>query len=133
MKNGKKSKPFPETQALIDDFLTLSRSSYEEGLGALYAYERQIPKTAASKILGLKEFYGIDDSETLKFFLVHLEADVAHAQATRLLFQELPPEKRGCAEQAAKKIAQSVWTMLSGIQSQTIGPYFNDCSLAIEE
>lgn len=132
-KTVKESKLFPETQALIDDFLTLSRSSYEEGLGALYAYERQIPKTAASKILGLKEFYGIDDPETLKFFLVHLEADVAHAQATRLLFQELPPEKRGCAEQAAKKIAQSVWTMLSGIQSQTIGPYFNDCSLAIEE
>src|SRR5204863_3752786 len=68
----KNSVPTPETKQLIDDFLSLSRSSYAEGLGALYAYERQIPQTAASKIIGLKQFYNIDDQATLKFFLVHL-------------------------------------------------------------
>ncbi|WP_218814238.1 CADD family putative folate metabolism protein [Rickettsiella endosymbiont of Dermanyssus gallinae] len=117
----KNSVPTPETKQLIDDFLSLSRSSYAEGLGALYAYERQIPQTAASKIMGLKQFYNIDDPATLKFFLVHLEADVEHSEATKTLMQELLSLEKIKAEKAAKKIAQSVWDMLSGIQARTIG------------
>lgn len=124
----KNSMPTPETQQLIDDFLSLSRSSYEEGLGALYAYERQIPQTAASKIRGLKQFYNIDDQATLKFFLVHLDADVAHSEATKTLMQELPKVEKINAEMAAKKISQSVWNMLSAIQAQTIGNI--DCEMS---
>ncbi|MES2998090.1 MAG: CADD family putative folate metabolism protein [Pseudomonadota bacterium] len=121
----KNSEPLPETKQLIEDFLSLSRASYEEGIGALYAYERQIPQTAASKIVGLKQFYNIDDQNTLKFFLVHLEADVEHSEATKMLIQSLPSAEKGKAEKAAKKLAQSVWNMLSGIQSQTIGMNVN--------
>ncbi len=120
-KTVKESVLFPETKKFIDDFSSLSKASYAEGLGALYAYERQIPQTAASKITGLKEFYQIEDKATLKFFLVHLEADVEHTEVTRLLIQDLPPEEKIKAEKAAKKIAQSVWDMLSGIQAQTTG------------
>ncbi len=111
---------FPETKQFIDDFLTLSRSSYAEGLGALYAYERQIPQTAASKITGLKQFYNISDEATLKFFLVHLEADVEHAEATKTLIKNLPMEEKIIAERAAKKIAKSIWNMLSGIQTRML-------------
>jgi pyrroloquinoline-quinone synthase len=118
-KTVKNSEPFSETKQLIEDFLALSRSSYAEGLGALYAYERQIPQTAASKIMGLKEFYHIGNKNTLKFFLVHLEADVEHTNATKMLMHELPQEEKIKAEQAAKKIAQSVWNMLSGIHAKT--------------
>lgn len=114
----KDSVPITETKQFIEAFLCLSRSSYAEGLGALYAYERQIPQTAASKIIGLKQFYNIDDEATLKFFLVHLEADVEHSEATKTLMQELSPVEKIKAEKAAKKIAQSVWNMLSGIQSK---------------
>ena len=117
----KDSVPFLETKQLIDDFLSLSHSSYAEGIGALYAYERQIPQTAASKITGLKEFYNIEDPITLKFFSVHREADVEHSKATRMLIQDLPIEEKAKAEIAAKKIAESVWNLLSGIQSKTIG------------
>jgi pyrroloquinoline-quinone synthase len=117
----KNSVAFPETKQFIEDFLGLSYSSYPEGLGALYAYERQIPQTAANKITGLKEFYQIEDKATLKFFLVHLEADVEHAEATKMLIQTLPPEEKNQAEKAAKKIAQSVWNMLSGIHMHTSG------------
>lgn len=109
---------FPETKQFISDFLTLSRSSYAEGLGALYAYERQIPQTAASKITGLKQFYNIADEATLKFFLIHLEADVEHAEATKTLIKNLPMEEKIIAEKAAKKIAKSIWNMLSGIQTR---------------
>ena len=111
---------FPETKQFIDDFLTLSRSSYAEGLGALYAYERQIPQTAASKITGLKQFYNISDEATLKFFLVHLEADVEHAEATKSLIKNLPMEEKIIVERAAKKIAKSIWNMLSGIQTRML-------------
>ncbi|MDQ8039448.1 MAG: CADD family putative folate metabolism protein [Rickettsiella sp.] len=117
----KNSTPLPETKQLIANFLSLSRSSYAEGLGALYAYERQIPQTAASKIAGLKKFYSIEDSATLKFFIVHREADIEHSETTKRLIQELPVEEKINAEKAAKKIAQSVWNLLSGIQAQTIG------------
>ncbi|MBK8545430.1 MAG: iron-containing redox enzyme family protein [Caulobacteraceae bacterium] len=43
----------PETQVLIDAFRTLSRKSYASGLGALYAYESQLPAIAKTKIEGL--------------------------------------------------------------------------------
>ena len=121
VKTVRSSDLFPETKKFIDEFSSLSNSSYAEGLGALYAYERQIPQTAASKITGLKEFYQIEDKATLKFFLVHLEADVEHTEATKLLIQDLPAEEKIKAENAAKKIALSAWDMLSGIQAQTIG------------
>lgn len=117
----KNSAVFPETERFIDEFFTFSRSSYAEGVGALYAYERQIPQTAASKIMGLKQFYHIEDKETLKFFFVHLEADVEHSVATKMLLHDLSPQEKFKAENAAKKIAQLVWDMLSRIQSQTIG------------
>jgi pyrroloquinoline-quinone synthase len=114
------SELFSETKQFIDKFLELSRSSYAEGLGALYAYERQIPQTAGSKITGLKQFYDITDEPTLKFFLVHLEADVEHAEATKILIKNLPTEEKMAAANAAKKIAKSVWNMLSGIQARTM-------------
>lgn len=117
----KNSEQLPETRQLIEDFFTLSRSSYAEGIGALYAYERQIPETAASKITGLEQFYNISDQDTLKFFVVHLKADVEHAKATKELIKCLSADEKLKAEKAAKKIAKSVWNMLSGIQSQTIG------------
>ena len=34
------------TKEMIDNFFRLSRSTYAEGLGALYAYERQVPEIA---------------------------------------------------------------------------------------
>ena len=47
------------TSDLIENFFRLSRSSYAEGLGALYAYERQVPEIAETKIKGLIDYYNI--------------------------------------------------------------------------
>ncbi len=117
----KETKLFPETAQLIDDFKSLSRSSYVEGIAALYTYERQVPYTAASKITGLKKHYGIDDAKTLKFFTVHLHADVEHANATRTLLEQLPENEQIVTENAAIKIADSLWTLLTGILHRTCG------------
>lgn len=57
----------PSTKKLVDEYFDITRSSYASGLGALYAYERQTPSVAKSKIEGLEKFYGINDTKTLKF------------------------------------------------------------------
>ena len=49
------------TKNLVDGYFKLARNSYAKGLGALYAYERQVPAVAESKISGLKAFYDIDN------------------------------------------------------------------------
>jgi pyrroloquinoline-quinone synthase len=112
---------FPETQQLINEFLTLTRSSYAEGLGALHAYERQVPQIASSKIAGLKKFYGIDNPKDILFFTLHMHADVEHAKATAGLLKKLSAEEKILAKKAAKKIALALWDMLTGIQMRTIG------------
>ena len=50
------------TKEMIDNFFRLSRSSYAEGLGALYAYERQVPEIADTKIKGLVDHYDVSSS-----------------------------------------------------------------------
>jgi len=114
--NVKNQRLNPETKNLIDTFWRLCRSSYEEGLGALFAYEQQVPEVAASKIEGLKKFYGIENPETIKFFEVHLEADVWHREAAAVLMDQLSPEKQEKAQRAAKEVANALWGFLDGVQ-----------------
>lgn len=117
----KNAKLFPETQALIDTFLACAKSSYAEGVGALYAYERQIPAVAESKIAGLKKHYNIDAPATLDFFTVHLEADVFHSHATQQLLEDLSPADQAKAQIGANKVADALWNFLSGVQRETMG------------
>lgn len=113
----------PETKNLIDTFMNLSRSSYAEGLGALYAYERQIPEVAESKIAGLKEHYGIEAEDAIKFFNVHLAVDVWHSDATRDLLEKLNEADQQKAALAACKAADALWNFLSGVKRETIDKF----------
>src|SRR5260370_38846728 len=66
----------PETKKLIDTFRSVcGQGSTAEGLGALYAYESQIPSICESKIDGLKKHYGFTRPEHYEYFTVHIEAD----------------------------------------------------------
>jgi pyrroloquinoline-quinone synthase len=109
----------PETEALIETFRRLSRSSYASGLGALYAYESQFPAVAKAKIEGLIENYGIKDEETLRFFRVHETADVEHGAVCRSLLDRLPQNDRREAVAAGEELAGALWTFLSGIEART--------------
>ncbi|MFH0881391.1 MAG: iron-containing redox enzyme family protein [bacterium] len=76
----------PETQALIDHFLsTCRKGSVAAGLVALYAYESQIPAVSRSKIDGLIAHYGITDEQVYRYFTVHEEADIEHSRVEREL------------------------------------------------
>ncbi len=109
----------PETQALIAAFRSLSRRSYAAGLGALYAYESQLPDVSTTKIEGLKRFYGVDDADAIRFFSVHEAADVEHSAVCRQLLDRLSGEDRAEAEAAAAELAGALWNFLSGIQRRT--------------
>jgi pyrroloquinoline-quinone synthase len=105
------------TKALIDGYFNLAKKSYALGLGALYAYERQVPAVAKSKIDGLKKFYNIQDEEGLKFFTVHMKADEWHSEEVADLIMKLSDEQQVEAFDGAVKGAKLLWQFLDGIQA----------------
>ncbi|MEZ5995019.1 MAG: CADD family putative folate metabolism protein [Hyphomonadaceae bacterium] len=109
----------PETENLIETFRSLSRRSYASGLGALYAYESQLPAIAKTKIKGLVERYGVAEPRTLKFFEVHEEADIEHSDVCRELLDALPLSERADAHAAACELAEALRTFLTGMQRET--------------
>ncbi len=118
-----------ETKQLVEGFRKLCNSSYEEGLGALYSYERQVPEVARSKIDGLQKFYGISTDKGLKFFNVHIEADEWHSREVAGLMEKLPAHKRMIAEKAAIEAAKLLWQFLDGMQRMR--GVENTCDMAV--
>lgn len=107
-----------ETQQLIDAFRRLSRRSYASGLGALYAYESQLPQVAKTKIKGLVERYDANEPATLRFFEVHEAADIEHSDVCRELLDALPEAERAEAHAAACELAEALRGFLTGMQRE---------------
>ena len=79
----------PGTQAVVETFREIvGDRPVAESVAALYAYESQVPEIAATKIDGLKKFYGVDSPEGLAYFALHEEADKAHRAAWRNWLEE---------------------------------------------
>lgn len=103
----------PETDTMVNQFYALADQDWRAGLCALYAYEQQVPEVSASKIAGLKDFYGIEDKETLEFFKAHQAYDVEHAaQVATLIERYVEPEM---AKKATRDAAQALWGFLDGM------------------
>ena len=100
---------------MINNFFKQARSSFAEGLGSFYTYERQVPEIAVTKIKGLKKFYGIDSKEGLMFFEVHKEADILHRSECEKLLDTLNDEEKKLAEKGALTTAKFMWNFLSGL------------------
>lgn len=98
---------------LRDTFMDICRSSFEEAIGALYAYESQIPQIATAKIEGLEKNYGIKDAKALEFFKVHEKADVYHSQACEKILAFVPPEHEEKVLAAVEKSTKALWSFLS--------------------
>ena len=107
----------PAIRNVADTFFSLARRSAHEGLGAIYAYESQVPEIAHSKIEGLKSNYAIEDERTLSFFEVHKQADIAHRESIAKLIEALPEEQREEAILAARQAARSLWDFLSDVHA----------------
>ncbi len=105
--------PLPETKTMVDTYYDLAGTDWRDGLCALYAYECQVPEVSASKIEGLKKFYGIDDEKTLEFFTAHQQYDVGHSQQVASLIEKYVDPER--AERATREAAKALSTFLDGM------------------
>lgn len=116
------TQPLPTTTNLVRTMMQYSKdSSFQEGLGCLYAYESQIPEVSRVKIEGLKKFYGIESEEETRFFAVHQEADVLHSQAERDLIEEnTVGELEAKVADAVSGTADALWQFLDGIQENFV-------------
>ena len=103
------------TENLVSGFFKLTKANYAEGLGALYAYERQTPLVAKSKIEGLQAHYNIQDSNALEFFKVHQEADEWHTEQLVKLINKLDDKGKKKVYEGAIKAAKLLWNFLDGI------------------
>lgn len=100
-----------ETEHLLRSFRgACQKDGIIEGLAALYAYERQQPDVARTKIEGLQRCYGVHDEAALSFFKAHQTYDVYHAETEVSLLEKL------CPDEASKELAlKSVETTLGAL------------------
>lgn len=79
----------PGTQTAVQKFREICcERSVPEAVASLYAYEAQVPEIAATKIDGLRKFYGVNAPEALAYFVVHEETDKIHRTAWRNWLEE---------------------------------------------
>lgn len=111
----------PAARELVETFRALAAASPEEGLGAILAYESQVPEVARFKAKALKDFY-LRDAERAetgtRFFAVHEQADVWHTQALEELLESLPAEKKQKAQAAAHAACKALWKFLDRMEPQ---------------
>ncbi len=103
-----------ETKELVNGFTSLSKQSYEHGLGLIFSYECQIPEVAKTKIQGLKKFYNISDTRTLEFFQTHLKVDDWHTEQCSNLIDQVVPENMHKVKEGAEIGAKLLWNFLNG-------------------
>ena len=109
--------PNEATKALVDLYFDVtSESSVAEGVAALYAYERQVPEVAQSKIDGLAKHYDVDDKRSTKFFAVHGVMDIEHSGAEREMLGKLAAGADEAPVVAATARAlEAWWNFLSAV------------------
>jgi pyrroloquinoline-quinone synthase len=113
----------PEMKSLVSTYRHLSsEATLPAALGALYAYESQVPRVASEKLNGLKSLYGADDT-TCEYFALHKTADVHHSNVWHQLITECLENDPDCGEQVLEGVSQgaeALWRALDGIERERI-------------
>ena len=112
-----------KTNEAVATMQKLSGASFEEAVAAMYAYEMELPKISRSKIGGLKKFYGMSSEDATKYFEIHEEADVRHAQVWREILQKLPADLQEKAYNAAVESLKAQNMLLDSVQEKYVGMY----------
>ena len=114
--------PNEATKALADTYFEItSDEPVAAGVAALYAYERQVPQVAGSKIDGLEKHYGITDDRALKFFVVHGVLDVEHSGAERKMLGQLAADTDDePIERATERVLEAWWNFLSAVDQPAV-------------
>jgi len=109
----------PGTQAVVEKFREICGDRpVAEAVAALYAYESQVPEIAATKIDGLKRFYGINEPKGLAYFTVHEETDKAHRAAWRGWLEEHAQGDEDEIVGTAKEALDALWGALDAVHCE---------------
>ncbi|WP_092484612.1 CADD family putative folate metabolism protein, partial [Candidatus Ichthyocystis hellenicum] len=110
----------PGTENLINCFSQICRDEpFYNGLSAMYAFESQIPEVSEQKISGLRNFYGLTDPRSYKFFTVHQEADITHSSEEAEILEKVvdSPEKLSSVGSACQRAADALLGFLDSIDT----------------
>jgi pyrroloquinoline-quinone synthase len=113
-----------KTNQAVANLMALANLTTEEAVATMYAYEMELPKISRSKIDGLKKLYGMDSEDATKYFEIHEEADVRHAQVWREILQRIPPERQESAFNAAIKSLQAQNMLLDSVHEKYVGSLY---------
>ena len=109
-----------KTNEAVAKLMGLAGLPFEEAVAGMYAYEMELPKISRSKIDGLKKFYGMDSEDATKYFEIHEEADVRHAQVWREILQRIPSERHDAVINAAIKSLQAQNNLLDSVHEKYV-------------
>jgi pyrroloquinoline-quinone synthase len=109
-----------KTNESVAKLMELAGLQFEEAVAAMYAYEMELPKISRSKIDGLKKLYGIDSEDATKYFEIHEEVDVRHAQVWREILQRIPLERHEAAINAAIKSLEAQNMLLDSVYEKYV-------------
>jgi pyrroloquinoline-quinone synthase len=108
----------PGTQAVVATFREICGDRpVAEAVAALYAYEAQVPEIAATKIDGLRRFYGIERPEALAYFTIHEETDKAHRAAWRGWLEEHADGSEDEIVATAQEALNALWGALDAVHA----------------
>ncbi|MDH3311663.1 MAG: iron-containing redox enzyme family protein [Nitrosopumilus sp.] len=93
-----------KTQKAVSDLNELM-DTFEDGVCAMYAFEKEIPKISQTKLDGLTEFYGLTSHEATEYFKLHTEADIRHAASWRSILEKSLTDSNNLIEIADKSIS----------------------------
>ena len=111
-----RSVALPGTQALVDSYHRIcGERPLAEAVGALYAYEAQVPEIATQKIAGLQRFYGVSDPKGLAYFAVHQEADVRHRAAWREWLDQDADSSTESVLKTSEEALRALWGTLDAV------------------
>jgi pyrroloquinoline-quinone synthase len=90
-----------------------------EALAILYAIEAGQPEVSRTKLTGLVEHYGFEESGAgTSYFRLHAELDHEHAAESReLLERHAKPEDEDRLVAAAERALDGNWALLDGVSS----------------
>ena len=109
-----------KTKEAVAKLMELASLTFEEAVAAMYAYEMELPKISRSKIDGLKKFYGMDSEDATKYFEIHEEADMRHAQVWREILQRIPSGRHEAVINAAIKSLQAQNNLLDSVNEKYV-------------
>jgi pyrroloquinoline-quinone synthase len=118
-----------KTNEAVAKLRGLADLEFEEAVAAMYAYEMELPKISRSKIDGLKKLYGMDSDDATKYFEIHEEADVRHAQVWREILQRIPLERHEAAINAAIKSLQAQNMLLDSVYEKYVKSEDSGCHI----